>query len=103
MQKVQRYIDTDLNPCKNNFFDDTRDDFKLISIGQILESLEINKFEFEQALSISEDDSFKIHFRREAKSCFVNNYFSDALLARKADMDIQPVFNQCKAVAYILA
>ena len=46
-QKVQRYIDTDLNSCKNNFFDDTRDDFKLISIGQILESLEINKFEFE--------------------------------------------------------
>ena len=26
LEKVQRYIDTELNPCKINFFDNTRDD-----------------------------------------------------------------------------
>ena len=52
LEKVQRYIDTELNPYKNNFFYNTRDDFKeLMSIDQILESLEISKFEFVQALS----------------------------------------------------
>ena len=28
MENVQRYTDTKPNPCKNNFFDKTRDDFK---------------------------------------------------------------------------
>lgn len=27
-ENVQRYTDTKPNPCKNNFFDKTRDDFK---------------------------------------------------------------------------
>ena len=104
LEKVQRYIDRKLYPCKNNFFDNVRDDFKeLMSIDQILESLEITRFEFEQVLSISEDDSFEMHFKRDPDSCFVNNYFSNGLLAWEANMDIQPVFNQYKAVAYMCA
>lgn len=47
-------------------FDNTEHDFtQSMSIDQILESLEITKFEFEQALSISEDDSFQIHLKKE--------------------------------------
>ena len=56
-----------------------------MSIYQILESREISKFEFEQALSISEYGSFQIHFKREPNSCFVNNSFSDQLLALEAN------------------
>ena len=58
-----------------------------------MESLQIIKFEFEQALSISEDDSFQTHFKR-SNSYFLNNYFSDGILAWEANMDIQPVFSQ---------
>ena len=63
MKKLERY--SELNPCKN-VFDNTEHDFtQSMSIDQILESLEITKFEFEQALSISEDDSFQIHLKKE--------------------------------------
>ena len=51
------------------------------------------KFEFEQALSISVDDSFQIYFKRKPNLCFVNNYFNDGLLAWEGNMDIQSVLN----------
>lgn len=58
--KVQRHVDTGLNRHKNNFSYNRRDNFKdLMSIDQILESLEITKFEYEQALSSSGDNSFQ--------------------------------------------
>ena len=104
LEMVQRYIDKDLNPCKNDFFDNTRNNFKeLVSIDSRLESLEINKYDFVQAPSISEDDSLQIHFKKEPYSCFANNYFSDEFLAWEVNMVIQPLFNQCKTVAYICA
>ena len=102
--KVQRHVDTGLNRHKNNFFYNRRDNFKdLMSIDQILESLEITKFEYEQALSSSGDNSFQIHFKRETNFCFVYNYFADGLLAWVANMDIQPMLNQHKAVAKLYA
>ena len=79
-----------------------RDDYEEVkSIDEILEYLEITKCDYEQALSISDDQDFQIHYRRLPNSCFVNNYFCDGLMAWEANMDIQPVFNQYKAVAYI--
>ena len=82
LERVKRYIDAELNPRKNNFFDNTRDDFKeSMSIYQILQPLEITKFEFEQTLFISEDDSFQIQFKRVSNSRFVIIYFSDGLKA----------------------
>ena len=33
----------------------------------------------------------------------MNNYFYDSLMVWEANMDIQPVFNHCKAVAYMYA
>ena len=50
--------------------------------------------------SISKDSDFEIHLR-PPNSCFVNNYFTESLRAWEANMDIQPVFNQYKAVTYM--
>ena len=63
--------------------------------------MEISKFNYEQALSISDDQHFQIHYRRPPNSCFVNNDFCDGLMAWETNMDIQPVFNHYKAVAYM--
>ena len=105
LEKMERYIDGELNPCrtiKNNLFDNTRDDFKeVMLIDQILESLKITRLEFEQALSISEDDSFQKHFKRETNSCFVNNYLSDELIAWEGNIDIRPAFSQYKINIYM--
>ena len=70
-----------------------------MSTDQILEQLEITKFVFVQALSISENDSLKINLKREPNSCFIKIYLSDGLQAWEGNMDIQPVFNQYKAVS----
>ena len=50
---------------------------------------------------ISDDNKFQIHLRRMPDSCFVNDYFADHLIPWEANLDIQPVFNHCKAVAYL--
>ena len=52
---------------------------------------------------ISDDNDFQIHYKRLANSCFMNNYFCDGLMVWEANMDIQPVFNQYKEVAYMYA
>ena len=51
--------------------------------------------------SCSED--FQIHLKRSPNSCFGDNHFSEKLLAWEANLDIQPVFKQCKAIAYMSA
>ena len=65
--------------------------------------LEISSKDYEEVRSISDDCDFQIHYERAPNSCFVNNYFCDALMAWEANMDIQPVFNHYKAVAYMCA
>ena len=39
--------------------------------------------------------------KRQSNSFFVNNYFDIGLKAWQTNMDIQPVFNEYKAVAYM--
>ena len=65
--------------------------------------LEISKEDYEVALSISEDSHYQLFLKRPPNSCFVNNYFTDGLIAWEANVDIQPAFNHSKAVAYICA
>ena len=55
------------------------------------------------ALSISDDNDFQVDLKQLPNSCFVNNYFRTGLLAWKAKLDIQPVFNPYKAVTYMCA
>ena len=76
---------------------------ELISIHEILASLENSKHDYEEVLSISDDKDCQIHCKMPSNSCFVNNYFCDGLTAWKANVDIQPVFNLYKAVAYTCA
>ena len=57
----------------------------------------------EEALSISDYQDFQIHYRRLQNSCFLNNYFCDALIVWDANTDIKPVFHQYKAVANMCA
>ena len=100
LKKVKNYIDNELNPSRKNFLDSTKNE-ELKSIDEILASLEISKHDYEEELSISEDNDFQIHYKRPPNSCFVNNYFYDWLMAWEANMDIEPVFNHYKAVAYV--
>ena len=104
LRKVKHYIDTELNPSKKNFLDATKPDYEeLRSIEEILNMLDISKTDYENALSISEDSSYKIHLKRMPNSCFVNNYFKEGLMAWEANLDIQPVFDKYKAIAYMCA
>ena len=41
------------------------------------------------------------HLKGERNSCFVNNYFDVGLKPWQTNMDIQPVFNEYKTVAYM--
>ena len=101
---MKNYIDNELNSSKKNFVDSTKEVYEeLKSIDEILASLEILKHHYEEALSISDDNDFQIHYKRPPISCFVNNYFCDGLTVLEANIDIQPVFNHYEAVAYICA
>ena len=104
LQNVKHYTDTELNPASKNVIDNSKDDYEQIKfIDEILDDLDIIKSEYENALTISDDDDFQIHLRRLPDSCFVNNYFADGLIAWQANLDMQPVFNNYKAVAYMCA
>ena len=104
LDSVLGYINTNLNPGIINVFDPSRDDYiKPPCIDEILQSLGSTEEDYIEALSISEDNDFQIHLSRQPNSCFVNNYFPAGLFAWEANMDIQPVFNEYKTVAYMCA
>ena len=82
--------------------DPTKDNFtQPLSVKEILDELEISKDDYYRALSISKNEDLELHLKREPNSCFVNNYFDIGLKAWQANMDIQPVFNEYKAVTYV--
>ena len=100
--KVKEYINDKLYPAKVNVIDPSRENYQAPpTIKEILLELSISSEEYYQALSISEDNDYELHLIRPPNSCFVNNYFSDGLKAWQANMDIQPVFNEYKAVTYM--
>ena len=97
LNKVKAYIDSELNPVKHNFYDKSRDDFEHVGpINYILNQLGISEEDYYNALSILDDNDFQVHLKRLLNSCFVNNYFGTGLLAREANLDIQPVSNITK-------
>ena len=101
-QKVTDYKNNFLNPSKVNFFNPLREDFtKVKSVYKVLKELDITVEENENTLKISDDNSFQLHLRRSTDPCFVNNYFDIGLLACETNIDIQPVFDYCKAFTYI--
>ena len=99
---VKKCIVENLNPKKCNIIDPRRENYVNVpSITEILQELEILKLEFYEALSISNDDDFHIHLKRELDACFINRYFVEGLQAWKANIGIRPVFNHYKPVTYM--
>ena len=104
LSKVKEYIDANLGPRKRNILNPLNDNFEEVpNIEEILQELQISEDDYYKALSISTDSDFQIHLKRPPNSCFVNNYFDEGLIAWKANIDIQPVFNHYKAVTYMCA
>ena len=100
LKEVKNYIDNELNPSKKNFLDSTKEDNEELKLtDEILASLEISKHDYQEELSISDDNDFQIYYKRPPSLCFVNNYFCDELMAWEGNMDIQLVFNHYNAVA----
>ena len=52
-------------------------------------------------LAISKDDRFQVYLRRPPNSCFFENYFKIGLSSWQGGMDIEPVFNEHKAIDYL--
>ena len=67
----------------------------------ILQQLQISEDQYYKALSISSGSATQIHFKRDPKSCFINKYFEDGLMAWEANLDIQPVLDYYKAISYM--
>ena len=102
LDKVKEYIDEYLFPRKHNVIDPSKANFEEPeTIQQILHKLDLTEEVYYKALSISKDTDFDIYLRRPPNSCFVNNYFAEGLRAWEANMDIQPVFNEYKAITYL--
>ena len=96
--KINKY----LNPSKYNFYDPSKEDFiEPKSIKEILIDLVLSEDTKYSALQLSEDSDLQIHLRRPPNSCFIKNYFRADLKAWYANMDIQPVLNEHKAISYM--
>ena len=94
LDNVAAYTNINLNPKKCNIINPEKDHFEQVSdIKDILQEFGISEQEYYEALSTSSDADFQIHLKRPPNSCFVNNYFDEGLLAWKANIYIQLVFN----------
>ena len=75
-----------MDPGKVNILDPSKPDFvEPKDINFILEEIGITRDDYYEALKISTDNDFQIHFMREP-TCFVNNYFNEGLIAWKANI-----------------
>ena len=105
LSKVQNYIDVYLDPRKVNILDSEKPNFeKPKEIVDILEELEIAEndgvimpFQFQLTMIIK----FILNVPQIPVLSII--YFSEGLMAWKANIDIQPVINHYKAVAYMCA
>ena len=98
------HINYNLNPSKYNFYDISRENYKKIkSMEEILNLFNIIVKTYYKLQNASDDHNFQIHMRSSTNSCFLNNYFKIGMKAWEVNMDIQPVFNEQKAIAYIHA
>ena len=68
-----------------------------------MEKLKILEPDYYVTLSISNDNDFQIHLKREPNACFINSYFVEGSQTWKVNINIQTVFNDYKAVTYMCA
>ena len=96
------YRNYELNSSIMNFYDPMKDEFiEPKSIYEILNHFQFSKPEHYAAFSVEDDGGFQIQINRPSKSCFVNTYFVDGLLALEANLDIQSLLNHYKTITYI--
>ena len=99
---MNNYIDGELIPVKVNVIGPEKEHCKPHPTkDKILLKSDISKVDCYHDLSISVDDDYELHHIRSPNSCFVNNYFDTGLRAWQANMDIQTVFDEYNAVAYM--
>ena len=65
--------------------------------------MQLTKKEYYWALSISSENDFRLHLKRNTNSYFINNCNPVLLKAWQANIDLQPVYNYYKAVSYMTA
>lgn len=94
LASVKQKIDEVLNPS-------TSDYNSSLSDVDILESLDITEGQYYWALSVSPDSDFQLHLKRPVNSCFIKNYFVAGIKGFAANVDLQPVFNHYKCIAYV--
>ena len=69
LNKVKDYIDTNLDPRKVNIFEHEKPNFlKPKEISDILQDLNIVEADNYNALSVSTDSDFQVHFKRHSNS-----------------------------------
>ena len=104
LKVVSEYINEELNPGKHKIYDPSRENYiEPKSIKEILSLLDISEGRYYEALEISEDNDFQIHFRQSPNSYFINNYSKTGLEAWNANIDIQVILNEQKAMSYMYA
>lgn len=102
LKKLKSYIDNYLNTAKVSISVQRTENIAQPSkILQILAGLQIVNWDYYTVLSISKDDDFELYLKRKPHSCFLNNCFNHELKAWQANMDIQPAFNEFKAVIHM--
>ena len=75
--KCEVYINEKLDPRKVNILNQRNADYKkVLSITDMLCELGITEDEYYNALSISSNEYFQIHLKREPNACFINNYLN---------------------------
>ena len=87
-------IDKMLNPSKPQYDPTKTEDEILISLG-------ITEEQYYWALSVTRDSDFDLHLKRPLDSCFINNYFVAGIKGFRANVDLQPLFNDYKCVTYV--
>ena len=64
LDQVRDYIKDFLNPSKIRFYNPTCDDFlEVKSVSEVLKELGITEQEYENALKISDDNSYQLHLQ----------------------------------------
>ena len=96
LSKVSDFINKYLNPSKDTYRKD-------LSIDGVLLELQLTKKEYYWALSLSSENGFKLHLRKDKNSYFISNYNPVLLKAWQAKIDLKPVYNYYTAVSYMTA
>ena len=98
--KERDTISSKVSDFVNNYLDPSKDTYrKDLSIDGALVQLQLKKKKYYLALSISSENYFTFHLKRDTNSCFINNYNLVLLKAWQVNIDLQPDYNYYKAVS----